>query len=132
MHQRAIVAHTVSTAVFLVLAGLVLAPYQHGTVTPFYGFVAAPVLLLGALAGAACLHRWLTSQPRRDTGARPQDSRGQRRTAVRASGWADRMRRGIPRGALHCGQSGGDGQRRGNARSHIERSAPDGQRDRIR
>jgi len=75
MRHRAIVAHTAATAVFLILAGLALAPYQDGAVTPFYGFIAGPGLLLGTLAGAAWLDGWLISRVSRENGATTEDAR---------------------------------------------------------
>ena len=50
-----VIANTATGAAFLITAALVLAPYQSGTITPFYGFIGAPALLLAALAGAAWL-----------------------------------------------------------------------------
>jgi len=74
--HHAIVAHTAATAVFIILAGLALAPYLYGTVTPFYGFIAGPALFLGALAGAARLDDWLTSKACRENSAAAEDAWG--------------------------------------------------------
>ncbi len=94
-HHHAIVAHTVAAAVFLVLAGLALAPYQYGTVTPFYGFIAGPGLFLGALAGAAWVDGWLMSKATRENAVMREDIRrvaSVQGIAVSPAGWHQYVR----------------------------------------
>lgn len=52
MRTHRMTARVTGAVVFLGLAGVAAVPYLAGPVTPFYGFVVAPALLLAAVAGA--------------------------------------------------------------------------------
>ena len=107
MNHHTIVAHTAAAAVFVSLAGLVLAPYQYGTVTPFYGFIAAPFLFLGALAGAVCVDAWLMSKASRQNEVTTENIRRQQRSARRSHGWTFRWPRNAGQPDVRDRQSSG-------------------------